>query len=462
MTDSGNTKPIDLQHIELGKLSYVAPELIINTTENYGCSVDYWSFGVMVYEIITGSKPFVPHLPLAQWMLCVRQKKSMHISIYEDNNGEYVFTNRIPAENHISSKLVQLFEHWFQLAFEWSPKQRGHIFEKPDSNGLQENDDDSIAPVQVLKFFQSLDEIVAKKILTIFVLTTHMYLSMEVNDDTKMDDLLDYIEQKAGIPASMCHIVMSRSENDIEIDVKNNANKPIDFYADECTNEPMIYVIQLTNEKHVNEKEAEIMSANVPLIVHNVLSNPEKPLKLHTLRQFARSALYFVRHEKASHQRCLNGWFDFATQLNHDIEECQQSVHRMQRLIYGVSGALEIYNSTLKMANANSIAHDDKWLEKITQNIERLVSACDKITVRHSSLHRRSREVCQNELLSKRNAQDYYDIVNLTKAYAVLHEQIIRNNLPSKPHFELYQCVCKCLKKRDILLRNNAFIEMKR
>lgn len=442
-------------------MSYVAPELIINTTENYGYSVDYWSFGVMVYEMITGSRPFVPHLPLAQWVLCVRQKKSMHISIYEDNNGEYVFTNRIPAENHISTKFAQLFEHWFQLAFEWSPKQRGHIFEIPDSNDAQENVE-SIAPVQVLKFFQSLDDILTRKILTIFILTTHECLSMEVNEDTKMNDLLIYIEQEAGIPASKCHIMLSRSENDIEIDVLNNANKPIDFYVDECINEPMIYVLQLTNDKQVDENEADIMNANVPLDVHNVLSNPEKPLKLHTLRQFARNVLYFVRNETNSYQTCLNGWFNFATQLNRDIEECQRSVHHMQRLIYGVSGALEIYDSTLQTANKQLISHDDKWLEKITKNIERLVNACDKITIRHSSLHRRSREACRTELLLKRNAQDNYDIVNLMKAYSVLQEQISRNYLPSKPYFELYQCVCKYLKKRDILLRNSAFIEMKR
>lgn len=45
----------------VGTLNYVAPELLCN--EKYSCSVDYWSLGILFYEIITGKRPFLPLMP---------------------------------------------------------------------------------------------------------------------------------------------------------------------------------------------------------------------------------------------------------------------------------------------------------------------------------------------------------------------------------------------------------------
>lgn len=443
----------------MGRMAYNAPELIINSSTKYVNSVDFWSLGILAYEIITGAKPFVPHLPLAQWVLRVREKKSDHITIYEDDNGEFIYSNQIARECHISNRLSELMTPWFQLAFEWNPKQRGCVFEKTQTGSEVDGD---VAPVQVLKFFQSLDDILTRKVLTIFVLTNHKNLSMEVDDNTEMGDLIAFIEREALIPAAQCHFIWPKTEFNVENDVIKSLSRPVDFYIDGCFDKPMVFVTQLTNEKQLDDRRDEIFSAEVPHTVQNVLSNHEKRLKVHTLRQFARDALYFVRNENNKFKQCLDGWCNFAVQLKNDIDFLQLNVKRMQCLIYGVSGALEIYQTTIEMANEKSVNHDANWLEKITQNIERLVNACHKITVRHGSLHRRSREVCQHELLLKRNTQDFYDIVKFARAFNAIHDQILRNNLPPKPHFELFQCVYKCLKQRDSLLRDKAFIDMQR
>lgn len=42
----------------VGTLNYVAPELLLG--EKYSCSVDYWSLGILFYELVTGTKPFLP------------------------------------------------------------------------------------------------------------------------------------------------------------------------------------------------------------------------------------------------------------------------------------------------------------------------------------------------------------------------------------------------------------------
>ena len=42
----------------VGTLNYVAPELLWK--EKYSCSVDYWSLGILFYELVTGTRPFLP------------------------------------------------------------------------------------------------------------------------------------------------------------------------------------------------------------------------------------------------------------------------------------------------------------------------------------------------------------------------------------------------------------------
>lgn len=48
----------------VGTLHYLAPEIF--ETVKYDKSVDYWSFGVMIFEIICGVVPFLPHQTPAQ------------------------------------------------------------------------------------------------------------------------------------------------------------------------------------------------------------------------------------------------------------------------------------------------------------------------------------------------------------------------------------------------------------
>lgn len=99
---------------------------------------------------------------------------------------------------------------------------------------------------------------------------------------------------------------------------------------------------------------------------------------------------------------------------------------------------------------------------KLSINIQLLVDACEKIVVRYQSVYRRSRDAYQSECLEKRNVQDFYDIVNTTKAFNAVRMQIVNKSFTEKPHFELFQCIYKCLKHRDQLLRNTEFIELQK
>lgn len=448
------------------RLAYTAPEVIINAAEKYGPALDYWSLGIIAYELATGVRPFVPHLPLAQWVLRVRDKKSEHISIYETNDGEMVYSNRMWSSNQLSNGFVVELERWLRLALEWNPKQRGCIFEKIRKKSNDSSVPSDMAhppPIQMLKFFDTIDDVLLQKMLTIFTLTNHKLISMPATECTTMNDLYAFIEQKASIPAGTCHLTAIVDGRNL-INCCDQSNKPIDFYRDDCTDRPMIFVTQIISNASNGTIDTNVFPTDIPITVQNVLKNPEKSLKPHALCRFACDALHFIRMENRLFKTGLNGWFLFAEQLNHAIEQrCHVDVRHMQSSIYGLIGALDLFKMTMQMAidQQSTITAFDN-VTKIEQNLDRLRNACDKIALRYSSLCRRSREICQHALFAKRNVHDFYDVNQLTKAYASLHSQIARNQMPSKPHFELFQCIFKCLKQRDNLLSSNGFCELKR
>jgi protein kinase A len=57
ITDFGFCKPIkDRTYTLCGTPEYIAPEIVLN--KGYGQSVDWWSFGILVYELVAGYSPF--------------------------------------------------------------------------------------------------------------------------------------------------------------------------------------------------------------------------------------------------------------------------------------------------------------------------------------------------------------------------------------------------------------------
>ncbi len=62
LTDFGLAKAIEYRtYSVVGTPKYVAPEVLTtqHRNEGYGFSVDWWSFGVTLFEILTGSNPYV-------------------------------------------------------------------------------------------------------------------------------------------------------------------------------------------------------------------------------------------------------------------------------------------------------------------------------------------------------------------------------------------------------------------
>lgn len=475
LTDLGYAKALDKQSLNaslVGTVEYIAPDLI--HCDRYNCSVDYWSMGIIGFEIICGVRPFIPHSIVAKWMMHVQQKKSTHIAITEDNRENYTYHSEIFPENHISKVLQKYLEKWLTLALEWNPKQRGHVFQIGDKEATDQQlksakatnnfEPSNSQPVQVLKIFSMMDSILDAKILTIFSLYNCRFLSVEIDETTDMKTVRSAIESQTNIPHNEIEFVLPLEQ---KLDRVTDSTKPIDLYLAGLYDKPMLFVV----------KQGAILQSdlkpNIPKSVTDVFQNIKVKLKPHMLRQFVSNAWYFVNNEQRLYVTTLDGIKNYGLMLNEEIVKCRDDIAKMNKVSYGISGGLEYHK--LSLSHAKETAKDAKLSPNLIEQrfavleerctrmettISKLSEVASKITTRYESVLKRSREVIVHHLLKGYEQQDYYSLKNLDSRFEIARVQILEKSTHEKSHIDMLQAVYECLKKRDILLRDYDFKEL--
>ncbi|XP_055540814.1 inhibitor of nuclear factor kappa-B kinase subunit alpha isoform X2 [Wyeomyia smithii] len=470
LTDLGYAKALDKQSLNaslVGTVEYIAPDLIY--CDRYNCSVDYWSMGIIAFEIICGIRPFIPHTSVAKWMMHVQQKKSMHIAITEDNRDNYTYHSELFLENYIAPGLKQHLEKWLVLALEWNPKQRGHVFQVGDEE-LTEQQLRSVKladskPVQVLKIFSLLDTILQKKLLTIFSLYDFRLMSVEISESSTFEMVRQTVTKVTGIPKDAIEFVLPLEQ---KLDRIAEDTKPIDLYLPGFYEKPMLFII--------NKQGAIIqpdLKPEIPKSVTDVFQNIKVKLKPHMLRQFAANAHYFVTKEQHSYILALEGIKNYGLMLNEEIVKYKVEVSRLNKITYGMSGGLEFHKLALGYTRDKMVKRkfSDEllqktivlWEERCTHmetSILKLLEIADKITLRYESVLKRSRLSVCHQLLKDYEQQDPFNLKALDGRYEIVRAQILEKATHEKSHIDMLQAVYECLKKRDILLRDYEFKEL--
>uniref|UniRef100_A0A7N4Q0K2 Inhibitor of nuclear factor kappa-B kinase subunit beta n=1 Tax=Sarcophilus harrisii TaxID=9305 RepID=A0A7N4Q0K2_SARHA len=129
----------------VGTLQYLAPELL--EQQKYTVTVDYWSFGTLAFECITGFRPFLPNWQPVQ---CI---------------------------------LIQRLEKWLQLMLMWQPRQRG-MDPTYGPNGC----------------FKALDDILNLKLVHILNMVTGTVYTYPIMEKESLQSLKARIEADTGIP----------------------------------------------------------------------------------------------------------------------------------------------------------------------------------------------------------------------------------------------------------------------
>ncbi|XP_038602545.1 inhibitor of nuclear factor kappa-B kinase subunit beta [Tachyglossus aculeatus] len=182
--DLGYAKELDQSSLctsFVGTLQYLAPELL--EQQKYTVTVDYWSFGTLAFECITGFRPFLPNWQPVQWHSTVRQKSELDIVVSEDLTGEVKFSSRLPYPNNLNRVLALRLEKWLQLMLMWQPRQRGtdHIY---GPNGC----------------FKALDDILGLKLIHVLNMVTGTMHTYPVTEEESLQSMKSRIQADTKIP----------------------------------------------------------------------------------------------------------------------------------------------------------------------------------------------------------------------------------------------------------------------
>uniref|UniRef100_A0A6Q2WZH1 Inhibitor of nuclear factor kappa-B kinase subunit alpha n=1 Tax=Esox lucius TaxID=8010 RepID=A0A6Q2WZH1_ESOLU len=293
----------------VGTLQYLAPELFEN--KPYTVTVDYWSFGTMIFECSCGFRPFLHNLQPVQWASKVRNKGPKDIMAVEELNGEVRFSTHLPYPNNLSSTLLESMEMLLQLMLKWDPVQRGGKT-NPDSKKPQ--------------CFEVLEQILCMKVVHILNMTTAQVHSFQLDPDESLHSLQRRIEKETKIELVNQELLQ-------ETGVSLDPRKP----AAQCVLDGGLHFVVLSHKFQVEScfcccppvREAK---SQLPLVVlKKVWAEAVSYIcglkeDYSRLFQGQRAAMLSLLRYNTNLTRCKNGMFAFSQQLKAKLDFFKSSI----------------------------------------------------------------------------------------------------------------------------------------
>nr|XP_033796145.1 inhibitor of nuclear factor kappa-B kinase subunit alpha isoform X2 [Geotrypetes seraphini] len=266
----------------VGTLQYLAPELFEN--RSYTVTVDYWSFGTMVFECIVGCRPFLHNQQPFTWHEKIKKKDPKHIFAFEEMTGDVHFSTHLPQPNSLCSIIVEPMENWLQLMLNWDMQQRGG-----------ETDLHSNRP----KCFILMDHILNLKIVHILNMTSAKIISFLLHPDESLHSLQSRIEIETGICACNQELL---SEMGTSLDPRKPASQCVidgirgwDSY--------MVYLF----DKSRTAYEGPFASRSLSECVNYIVRDSKIQLPLVQLRKVWAEAVHYVSGLKDDYSRLFQG-----------------------------------------------------------------------------------------------------------------------------------------------------------
>lgn len=283
--DLGYAKDVDQGSLctsFVGTLQYLAPELFEN--KPYTATVDYWSFGTMVFECIAGYRPFLHHLQPFTWHEKIKKKDPKCIFACEEMSGEVRFSSHLPQPNSLCSLIVEPMENWLQLMLNWDPQQRG-------------------GPVDLTlkqpRCFVLMDHILNLKIVHILNMTSAKIISFLLPPDESLHSLQSRIERETGINTGSQELL---SETGISLDPRKPASQCVLDGVRGCDSY-MVYLF----DKSKTVYEGPFASRSLSDCVNYIVQDSKIQLPIIQLRKVWAEAVHYVSGLKEDYSRLFQG-----------------------------------------------------------------------------------------------------------------------------------------------------------
>ncbi|XP_038840486.1 inhibitor of nuclear factor kappa-B kinase subunit beta isoform X4 [Salvelinus namaycush] len=286
--DLGYAKELDQNSLctsFVGTLQYLAPELL--ERQKYTVTVDYWSFGTLVFECITGFRPFLPTWQPVPWHSKLKLKQDHDIVVYEDLTGEVRFSKHLPQPNNLNTLLLGRLESWLQLMLRWSPQERGKADPQTTSSDC----------------FSQLETILELKLVHVLNMVSAKIFTYSVSANESVADLQQRIGSDTNIPPANQELLL---EAGLALEPQGEAGQCAIDYTEidgRRTDLPLVFLFDRSSCTY----EPQFTPRTMPENIRFVQTDPKHVLSYSPLRRTWGQAWDTIRTLKEDWQRLQQG-----------------------------------------------------------------------------------------------------------------------------------------------------------
>uniref|UniRef100_A0A671YLZ3 Inhibitor of nuclear factor kappa-B kinase subunit alpha n=1 Tax=Sparus aurata TaxID=8175 RepID=A0A671YLZ3_SPAAU len=264
----------------VGTLQYLAPELF--ESKPYTVTVDYWSFGTVIFECTCGFRPFLHHMQPVQWTSKVKNKGPKDIMAVEDMNGEVRFSTHLPYPNNLSSFLHSSL---LQMLLLWDPAARG--------GGL---DPDTKKP----SCYTALQNILNMKVIHVLDMTSAQLHSLVLGAEENLHSLQLRLETH-----TQSHISPLSQELLLETGISLDPQATVIFVL--CFQRGCDSSIVFLFDKSLNKYSGPLTARPLPDSVNFIVRETKTQLPLSALRKVWGEAVSYICGLKEDYIRLYRG-----------------------------------------------------------------------------------------------------------------------------------------------------------
>ncbi|XP_035235434.1 inhibitor of nuclear factor kappa-B kinase subunit beta [Anguilla anguilla] len=340
--DLGYAKELDQSSLctsFVGTLQYLAPELLEQQT--YTVTVDYWSFGTLVFECITGFRPFLPTWQPVPWHAKLKQKAEDDIVVSEDLSGEVQFSKHLPQPNNLNKFLAEKLERWLQLMLRWSSQERGKDAEF-GPNGC----------------FKALDKILGLKLVHVLNMVSAEIFIYPVQEGEFVAALQERIALDTHIPPANQELLL---EAGLALEPKSEATQcAVDYSTIDGrrTDLPLVFLFDRGCPNYEPQFSPRILPENIRFIQ----MDPKRVLHYSPLRRTWGQAWHTIRTLKEDWQRLQQGQKAALMSLLRHNSSLYKQKNEMAAMHHCLRAKLDFFSTSLHIDM-------DKYQEQRTTGI---------------------------------------------------------------------------------------------
>lgn len=354
LTDFGLARPAPdktmLQSV-VGTHHYYAPEVV--DTGKYNNKVDYWSMGIIAYEIATGTLPFIPHQKVFNIHMSIKKKPRSCIAITEDveQDEQFHFHKNIPVAHHLTMPWQAELVKWLSLALDSDYSKRGTTIATDE---VQLGAPNGACPY----IFSEIDRLVEIKVLTLFAACRYKRIECVVTPQMTMPELATFIAKEAQLEISSIYLLLPTGHPHKRI---TRATRPIDLFvaewcdsSEESGNPPvMVYIFSAMQHCEYSAPDP----CMTDLVRHFCTNSNGNNLRNWIMERLILDMHYMLSIENSNIRTLLFGFTEYALTLEHEMLEYQNFVKLVEKESDKCYGAMEQFLTLLEAAKQQQKFH---------------------------------------------------------------------------------------------------------